>query len=51
MVRSIAVSPRDYNARVVRVNQVPVPSKKRARVELEGRWPNYEPMSQGDFVP
>ncbi len=51
LVRAIAMSPGDYGARVVRVNPAPAPSKQRLLVELEGRWPDYEPMSEGDFEP
>jgi hypothetical protein len=51
LVRAIALSPGDYGARVVRVNPAPAPSKQRLLVELTGRWPDYEPMSDGDFEP
>jgi hypothetical protein len=51
LVRAIALSPGDYGARVVRINPAPAPSKQRLLVELEGRWPDYEPMSEGDFTP
>jgi len=51
LVRAIALSPGEYGARVVRINPVPAPSKQRLLVELEGRWPNYEPMTAGDFEP
>ncbi len=51
LVRAIALSPGDYGARVVRINPAPAPSKQRLLVELEGRWPDYEPMSKGDFEP
>lgn len=51
LVRAIALSPSDYGARVVRVNPAPAPSKQRLLVELTGRWPDYEPMSDGDLEP
>lgn len=51
LVRAIALSPDDYGAKVVRVNPAPAPSKQRLLVELTGRWPDYEPMSDGDFEP
>ena len=35
--------------RVVRVNQMPVPSEHRILIELRGRWENHEPMSGNDF--
>lgn len=51
LVAAIAISPGDYGAKVVRINPAPAPSKQRLLVELVGRWPNYEPMSKGDFEP
>lgn len=51
LVRAIALSPGDYGAKVVRINPAPAPSKQRLLVELEGRWPDYEPMHKGDFEP
>lgn len=49
LVHAIAQSPAEYVARVVRVNPAPAPSKQRLLVELSGRWPDYEPMTRGDF--
>lgn len=49
LVRAIAVSSSGFAAKVVRVNPAPAPSKQRLLVELSGKWPDYEPMSQGDF--
>lgn len=51
LVHALALSPGEYGAKVVRINPAPAPSKQRLLVELEGRWPNYEPMSKGDFEP
>jgi hypothetical protein len=51
VVHAIAQSPGGYVARVVRVNPAPAPAKQRLLVELGGRWPNYEPMTMGDFEP
>lgn len=51
LIHAIAEAPRDYKARVVRVNPIPAPSKQRLLVELCGYWSQYEPMSAGDFVP
>lgn len=51
LVGAIARSPGDYAAKVVRINPAPAPSKQRLLVELTGRWPEYEPMSDGDFEP
>jgi hypothetical protein len=51
LARPIALSPGDYGAKVVRINPAPAPSKQRLLVELKGRWPDYEPMSEGDFEP
>ena len=51
LVRAIAVSSGDYGARVVRINPAPAPSGQRLLVEFVGRWPDYEPMSNGDYEP
>lgn len=51
LVQAMAHAPRDYRAKVVRVNPSPAPSKQRLLVELSGNWPDYEPMSKGDFEP
>ena len=50
LVRAI-VSSGDYGARVVRINPAPAPSGQRLLVEFAGRWPDYEPMSSGDYEP
>lgn len=49
LVHAIARSPGHYAAKVVRINPAPAPSKQRLLVELSGRWPDYEPMTRGDF--
>lgn len=49
LVRAISLSPGEYSAKVVRINPAPAPSKQRLLVELSGRWPDYEPMTKGDF--
>lgn len=51
LTRAIARSPDEYQARVVRLNPAPAPSKQRLLIELVGRWPDYQPMSDGDFQP
>ena len=51
LVRAMAHAPGAYAAKVVRVNPSPAPSKQRLLVELSGNWPEYEPMSKGDFEP
>jgi hypothetical protein len=51
LARAIALSPGEYGAKIVRINPAPAPSKQRLLVELEGRWPDYEPMTAGDFEP
>lgn len=51
LVRAIADAGGEYGATVVRVNPVPAPSKQRLLVELSARWPDYQPMSSGDFEP
>ena len=49
VANAIARSPNEYKAQVVRINPAPAPAKQRLLVELTGRWPNYEPMTAGDF--
>ena len=51
LVHAIAMSPTEYKAKVVRLNQAPAPSKQRLLIELTGRWPDYQPMSSDDFEP
>ncbi|MCW5966737.1 MAG: HIRAN domain-containing protein [Bryobacterales bacterium] len=52
LVSTIAQSPGNYAARVVRRNPSPAPSKQRLLVEFTGSWPdNYDPMSGSDFKP
>jgi len=51
LVRAIAVSSGGYGATVVRINPAPAPSGQRLLVEFVGRWPDYEPMSDGDYEP
>lgn len=41
----------EYNARVVRVNPEPAPSKQRVLIEMGGRWVHHQPMSHEDFIP
>ena len=50
LVRAIAKG-LDYSARVVRINPQPAPSKQRVLVEMQGRWPDIEPMETEDFTP
>jgi len=49
LVHAIASSPSEYKAKVIRVNPAPAPAKQRLLIELTGRWPDYQPMSSGDF--
>ncbi len=49
LVQAIANSPSEYKARVIRVNRAPAPAQQRLLIELTGRWPDYQPMSSGDF--
>lgn len=51
LVQAMAHAPGEYAAKVVRINPSPAPSKQRLLVELSGSWPEYEPMSSGDFEP
>jgi hypothetical protein len=51
LITAMAHSHGDYAAEVVRINPSPAPSRQRLLVELSGSWPDYEPMSTGDFEP
>lgn len=51
LLHAVAHAPGDYDVQVVRINPAPAPSKQRLLVELRGRWPDYDPMSAGDFEP
>lgn len=51
LMRAMANAPQGYEAKVVRLNPSPAPSKQRLLVELSGSWPGYEPMASGDFEP
>ncbi|MBI3359233.1 MAG: DNA-binding protein [Nitrospirae bacterium] len=52
LVQALAAAPSDYKAKVVRINEVPAPSKQRVLVELSGHWPaNYAPMTTQKFQP
>ena len=51
LAMAMTEGPNDYNAKVVRVNPMPVPSSQRVLIEMRGRWKKYEPMSGEDFQP
>ena len=46
-----AGSPREYEAQVVRVNPLSLPSRQRVLIEIRGRWDGHEPMTHSDFLP
>jgi hypothetical protein len=46
-----ATTPGRYAAKVIRINPMPAPSKQRLLVELEGDWPDFEPMTTEEFQP
>ncbi len=50
LVKAMAEVPR-YEAKVVLFNPLPVPSKQRVLVEMQGRWIDHKPMSGDDFHP
>ena len=50
LVKAMSEVPR-YEAKVVQVNPLPVPSKQRVLVEMRGRWRDHRPMSGDDFDP
>lgn len=51
LAKAITNAPNHYEARVVRVNPMPAPSKQRLLVELRGDWPDFEPMATEEFEP
>lgn len=51
LAAAIVGSPWDYEAKVVRINPVPAPSKQRVLIELRGHWPKHEPMTGDEFEP
>lgn len=51
LIKAMAHASGDYASSVVRLNPSPAPSKQRLLVELSGSWPDYEPMSSGEFEP
>ncbi len=51
LVKAMANSPGRLEARVVRVNPAPAPSKQRVLIELCGVWPEeYPPMEGNEFT-
>jgi hypothetical protein len=51
LMASIAKAPGAYKAFVVRVNPMPAPSKQRVLIELQGCWPEDDPMNSEEFRP
>ena len=51
LMQAMAEGANTCEARVVRVNPQPAPSKQRVLIEMRGRWENHEPMSGQDFQP
>ena len=51
LARAMTERPRDYTAKVVRINPLPAPSKHRVLIEMRGRWDGYEPMDGSDYRP
>jgi hypothetical protein len=49
LMLAITSSAGKYEAKVIRVNPMPAPSKQRVLIELRGNWPEYEPMSGRDY--
>ena len=44
-------APGKYEAKVVKVNPQPAPSRQRVLVEMRSFWKDHEPMTGSDFVP
>jgi len=51
LVNAMAESPGHYNARVIRINPLPAPSKQRVLIEMSGKWEKHEPMASEDYEP
>ena len=51
LVTAMAERPGKYEAKVVRINPQPAPSKQRVLIEMRGCWDKYEPMTGKDFEP
>ena len=51
LVRALLSSPQHCTAQVVRLNPMPAPSRQRLLIELAGKWPTTEPMSDQEFQP
>ena len=51
LAKSIAGSPGEYEAKVVRLNPPPAPMKQRVLIELRGNLGEHEPMIGEDFLP
>lgn len=51
IAEAIRSSPGKFDAEVIRLNPLPVPSMQRLLVEFRGHWPEgHEPMSVGEFA-
>ena len=51
LAKSIAGSPGEYEAKVVRLNPPPAPMQQRLLIELRGNLGEHEPMAGEDFLP
>ena len=51
LIRATEARPGEYNAKVVKLNLPPAPSRRQVLMELSGHWPDYEPMSDADYQP
>ena len=51
LVTAMVKSPGQYEAKVVRINPLPAPSKQRVLIEMRGYWGEYEPMADEKFEP
>ena len=51
LTRAMAESAGEYEAKVVRLNPQPAPSRQRLLIELSSHWDKYEPMSGPDYQP
>ena len=51
LAEAMTNAPETYEAKVVRVNPQPAPSKQRVLIEMTGNWGQHEPMAGDDFMP
>ena len=51
LAETMTHTPDKCNAKVVKINPQPAPSKQRVLIEMTGNWGQHEPMTSEDFMP